>query len=135
VLAHIDKALALKPHFVIIMGGINDLVHGPVPLTTTQANIKAISTRVESSGAIPVLCAVTPIGYNSTQRNTLNAWITEYAHSKGYPLIDFNTVLENPLNPGHANMGLMTSDGVHPNTAGYTAMGNAIDLAIFKGIR
>jgi len=25
------------------------------------------------------------------------------------------------------------SDGVHPNPAGYTAMGNAIDLEIFTG--
>ena len=135
VLSHINSALALKPRFVIIMGGINDLVFGPVPLATTQANIKAITTRVESSGAIPVLCTVTPIGSNSTQRNTLNAWITEYAHSKGYALIDFNKVLENPSNPGNANTALMTDDGVHPNTAGYTAMGNAIDLAIFKEIR
>jgi lysophospholipase L1-like esterase len=135
VLAHVDSALALKPHFVIIMGGIMDLVNGAVPPATTQENIKAISTRVESSGAIPVLCTVTPISSNSTQRNTLNAWITEYAHSKGYALIDFNKVLENPLDPGFAYPALMTADGVHPTTEGYIAMGNAIDLAIFTGGR
>jgi lysophospholipase L1-like esterase len=135
VLAHVDSVLALKPHFVIIMGGLMDLVNGAVPLATTQENIKAISTRVESSGAIPVLCTVTPIGFNSTQRNTLNAWITEYAHSKGYSLIDFNKILENPLNPGYAYSALMTADGVHPTTEGYTAMGDTIDLAIFTGGR
>jgi lysophospholipase L1-like esterase len=135
VLAHVDSALALKPHFVIVMGGLMDLVNGAVPLATTQENIKAISTRVESSGAIPVLCTVTPIGSNSTQRNTLNAWIIEYAHLKEYSLIDFNKVLENPLNPGYAYPALMTADGVHPTTEGYAAMGNAIDLAIFTGGR
>jgi lysophospholipase L1-like esterase len=135
VLAHVDSALALKPHFVLMMGGIMDLVNGAVPPATTQENIKAISARVESSGAIPVLCTVTPIGSNSTQRNTLNAWIIEYAHLKGYSLIDFNKVLENPLNPGYAYPALMTADGVHPTTEGYIAMGNAIDLAIFTGGR
>lgn len=133
ILANISSALALKPHFVIIMGGINDIVFGPVPLATTQANIKTMCKRVESSGAVPVLCTITPVGFNSTQRNTLNAWITKYAQSEGYDLIDFNKVLETTSKPGYSNTALMTADGIHPNTAGYIKMGEAINLTIFTG--
>jgi lysophospholipase L1-like esterase len=130
-LASIDKALALNPHFVVIMGGTNDLANGEVPLATIQDNIREMCTRVESYGAVPVLCTVPPSSYYLEQRDILNAWIAEYANSKGYGLIDFYTVIDNPSNPGHSNLALVMSDGLHPNTAGYTVMGKAIDLQIF----
>jgi lysophospholipase L1-like esterase len=117
------------------MGGTNDLANGEVPLATTQANIKAMCTRVESYGAVPVLCTVIPNSYHLAQRDILNAWIAEYANLKGYSLIDFYAVIDNPSNPGVSNPALVMSDGVHPNPAGYTAMGNAIDLDIFTGGR
>jgi lysophospholipase L1-like esterase len=133
VLARIDKALVLNPHFVVIMGGTNDLANGEEKLETVQSNIRAMCTRVESYGAVPVLCTVTPDSFYLAHRDFLNAWIAEYANSKGYGLIDFYAVIENPSNPGHSNPALVMSDGLHPNAAGYTAMGNAIDLEIFRG--
>jgi acyl-CoA thioesterase I len=129
-LAHIDAALAFHPHFVIIMGGTNDLMKG-VQLATIQANIVAMCTRVESHGAVPVLCTVIPTSWHLADLDTLNAWIADYAKLKGYDLIDFYAVIDNPLNPGTSNPALVRPDGVHPNAAGYSAMGNAIDLSIF----
>jgi len=134
-LARINTALALNPHFVIIMGGTNDIVNGEVPLATTQANIVAMCSRVESYGAVPVLCTVIPSSYHLAERDSLNAWIIEYANLKGYPVINFYPVIDNPSNPGHSNPALVMADGVHPNPAGYTAMGDAIDLSIFTGGR
>jgi acyl-CoA thioesterase I len=130
-LARIDQALALNPHFIIIMGGTNDLANGEVPLATIQENIREMCTQVESHSAVPVLCTVPPDNYALEQRDILNAWIAEYANSKGYGLIDFYTVIDNPANPGHSNPMLVMSDGLHPNEAGYLAMGDAIDLSIF----
>jgi len=124
-----DVSLALDPHFVIMMGGINDLAKGE-SLETIKVNIDAMCARVESHGAVPVLCTVTPTGDYLTQKDALNAWITEYAHSKGYDLIDFYAVLNDKSNPGHADRAFVF-DGTHPNLAGYTAMANAIDLGIF----
>jgi lysophospholipase L1-like esterase len=133
-LGRIDQALALNPHFVIILGGTNDLANGDVLLPTTQANINTMCARVEAYGAVPVLCTVIPNSYNLTQRDILNVWLTEYASLKGFPLIDFYSVIDNPVTPGHSNPALVMSDGVHPNSAGYAAMGNAVDLGIFTGV-
>lgn len=125
----IDAALEVNPGFVIIMGGINDLAKGE-PLETTERNIDTMCARVESHGAVPVLCTITPTGDYIAQKDNLNAWITEYAHSKGYNLIDFYAVLNDRSSPGHADPALVF-DGTHPNSKGYDAMANAIDLGIF----
>jgi lysophospholipase L1-like esterase len=110
-LARIDAALALDPHFVIIMGGTNDLANGAVPQATIQANIRAMCSRVESYGAVPVVCTVPPDSYHLAQRDILNAWIAEYAIVKDYPLIDFYSVIDNPSNHGHSNPALVMEIG------------------------
>jgi lysophospholipase L1-like esterase len=71
-----------------------------------------------------------PSSYHLAERGSLNAWITKCANQNGYPLIDFYSVINNPANPGHSNPALVF-DGTHPNSAGDTAMANAIDLSIF----
>lgn len=125
-----DAALQLNPHFVIVMGGMNDLTNDK-PLETIQVNLDAMCTRIESHGAVPVLCTVTPTSDHLAQRDHLNAWITEYARLRGYDVIDFCAVIGNKMNPGSSDPTLVLSDGKHPNAAGYAAMGNAIDLTIF----
>ena len=131
-LGRIDTALDLKPQFIIIMGGINDLMGGKSP-ETIQVNIDAICIRVEPYGSVPVLCTITPTSDYIVQLADLNAWITEYAHLKGYALIDFYAVINNESNPGRSDPTLVLWDGTHPNATGYAAMGNAIDLGIFRG--
>ncbi len=128
-LNRIDAVLALNPRFVIVMGGINDLAKGE-SLSAIERNIYAMCTRVESYGAVPVLCTVTPTGDYLEQKEDLNTWITEHARMKGYDLIDFYAVLNNKSKPGYPDPALVY-DGTHPNKEGYIAMSNAIDLAIF----
>ncbi len=131
--ARIDAALALNPQFIVIMGGVNDLSRG-VSLQTTEENIGALCSRVETYGAVPVLCTATPTGDYLAQKDALNAWITDYAQSKGYALIDFYAALNDGAHPGHAIPSLVF-DGTHPNAAGYSVMADAIDLTIFtKGV-
>jgi acyl-CoA thioesterase-1 len=130
-LARIDNALALKPRYVIVAGGVSDMIHG-VPTTTTESNISAICERITLSGGVPVLCTATPTTAHYAQTDTLNAWIKGYAGANGYAVIDFYPVINDPANPGNPNPALVV-DGIHPNPAGYTAMGNAINLAIFTG--
>ncbi len=128
----INVALDVNPGFVVIMGGINDLAKG-VALEVTERNIDTMCTLVESRGVIPILCTVTPTGDYLAQKDALNAWIIEYAHSKGYNVINYYATLNDMSHPGYADPTLVF-DGTHPNQAGYAAMASTIDLQIFTGI-
>jgi lysophospholipase L1-like esterase len=52
--------------------------------------------------------------------NTWNAWIEQYALSKGIPVADYHSVLLAP--DGEHFVPQMTMDGVHPSAAGYVVM-------------
>jgi lysophospholipase L1-like esterase len=48
-------------------------------------------------------------------------------------LIDFDKVLEDPVNPGHMLPTFDCGDHLHPNDAGYQAMAKAVDLNVLIG--
>jgi lysophospholipase L1-like esterase len=45
--------------------------------------------------------------------------------------VDFDRVVRDPANPKQLNPAYNNGDRLHPNDAGYKAMAEAIDLAIF----
>jgi lysophospholipase L1-like esterase len=47
-------------------------------------------------------------------------------------VIDFAQVTADPANPDRFNPAYDSGDHLHPNDAGYNAMGSAIDLKLFK---
>ncbi len=47
-------------------------------------------------------------------------------------MIDFDAALRDPADPTRLNANLQSGDWLHPNDAGYRAMGDAIDLDLFK---
>jgi lysophospholipase L1-like esterase len=48
-------------------------------------------------------------------------------------VIDFDAATRDPANPTRYLPAYDSGDHLHPNDAGYQAMANAIDLALFKG--
>jgi lysophospholipase L1-like esterase len=60
------------------------------------------------------------------KRDTINDWIRTSGAFDG--VIDFASVLANPYDPDIMNPIYDSGDDLHPNDAGYVAMGDAIDL-------
>jgi lysophospholipase L1-like esterase len=50
-------------------------------------------------------------------------------------VIDFDAAVRDPANPARLAPGFDPGDHLHPNDAGYRAMGDAIDLGLFAGAR
>ena len=119
------------PEYVIILGGTNDLYYSVDP-SVTHANITAMCDDAELYGISPILCLLLPCGFFGKLLTIppLNAWISNFAATRGYSLIDFYTPLNDPANPGFM-LPAYTVDGTHPNDVGAQAMVDSIDLSIF----
>jgi lysophospholipase L1-like esterase len=64
------------------------------------------------------------------KRSALNQWIRT---SGSYDaVIDFDMVVRDPSVPTKMKSEFDSGDHLHPNDAGYKAMGESIDLALFK---
>ena len=50
-------------------------------------------------------------------------------------LVDFDAVVRDPKNPKQIRAEFNINDHLHPNDAGYKAMADAVDLAIFSSRR
>jgi lysophospholipase L1-like esterase len=62
-------------------------------------------------------------------RQAINAWIRASGHFDAF--IDFDKVVRDSSAPGHLLPAFDCGDHLHPNAAGYRALGNAIPLALF----
>jgi lysophospholipase L1-like esterase len=67
------------------------------------------------------------------QRLAVNAWIRTQANFDA--IVDFDQLMSGgPASSGSASLKpeFVCDDNVHPNVAGYKAMGEFVDLAVFK---
>jgi lysophospholipase L1-like esterase len=60
----------------------------------------------------------------------VNDWIRTSGTFDG--VIDFDQMTRDPQNPTHFNPADDSGDHLHPGDAGYKAMGDGIDLKLFK---
>jgi acyl-CoA thioesterase I len=126
--------IACHPQFVVICAGTAALGHGDGTIQI-QSNIAMMCDLAVANGVRPVLCTIPPRedengGYIQSI-NELNAWVKGYAAEKGYDVIDFYALLNDPANPGHYLTQYSSGDGKHPNTQGYQAMGAYVPLTVF----
>jgi lysophospholipase L1-like esterase len=63
------------------------------------------------------------------KRQTINKWIRTSGMFDA--VIDFDAVMRDPSDPARIRPAFDSGDHLHPNDAGYAAMGNSIDLALF----
>jgi lysophospholipase L1-like esterase len=64
------------------------------------------------------------------KRKALNEWIRTSKAFDG--VVDFDKAARDPANPDKMLPAYDSGDHLHPGDAGYKAMGNAIDLSLFK---
>ncbi len=137
--------------YVILLEGTNDMgfsqlpagIFGPgVSLANVSADAiiagyKQIILRVHQAGAKIYGATVLPFAgafyYDAgvePKRAALNAFIRTSGAFDG--VIDFDAVTRDPSQPTRMLPAYDSGDHLHPNDAGYAAMGNAIDLSLFK---
>ena len=131
--------------YLIILESINDigrLAHVTTPdddVTAEQleGGLKQLADAAHQHGIKVYGATLTPYGganYYSAKgeqvREAVNNWIR---HSGTFDAaIDFAQVTGDPANPNQFNPAYDSGDHLHPNDAGYKAMGDAIDLSLFK---
>lgn len=117
-------------HLIITLGA-NDL-NGGDTVTNLQANVTAIADHAKEFGAKVFVATVIPwnayTASQNTNRNNYNAWVRTNPFDGFF---DFDSVC---ATPGNSNIMLAAydgGDGIHPNTAGHTAMLATIPLSVF----
>jgi lysophospholipase L1-like esterase len=129
---------------VIVLEGINDIgygLHAPNPSAAELiAGHRQMIERAHALGLKIFGATLTPFEGSpryteegEIKRSALNLWIRS---SKAYDgVIDFDEATRDPNHPLRFNPAFDSGDHLHPNDAGYVAMGNAIDLGLFRAAR
>jgi lysophospholipase L1-like esterase len=139
---------------VVLLEGINDIgfpgaklggsyLADPADVRTPEDLIGAyrqLISRAHVHGVKLIGATISPFegvtvpGYYSeskeTFRQAVNRWIRASGSFDG--VIDFDAVLRDPDHPSRLLPRFASKDRLHPNDAGYQAMADAIDLALFK---
>ncbi|KQR68090.1 GDSL-type esterase/lipase family protein [Pedobacter sp. Leaf176] len=137
-----QDVINLKPKAVIILAGSNDLAgsKGHVNNETILNNVKSMAELARKNHIKVILCKYLPIyeyPWNKTLKGaadqiiSLNEAIVAYAKENNFTILDYFTPLVDDRNGQKA---AYTTDGVHPNLAGYKVMEVVTDEAIRKTI-
>ncbi len=155
-LARFDRDVLAMPGIthIVLLEGMNDICFPGVKLGSRSladaADVRTsedlmtayrqLIARAHAAGIKVIGATLTPFegvvipGYSSAskeaERQTVNQWIRTSGAFDG--VIDFDAVVRDPEHPSRLLPRLASGDHLHPNDAGYQAMADAIDLALFK---
>jgi lysophospholipase L1-like esterase len=143
-LARFDKDVLMQTGVthVIVMEAINDIGVGarvtPSPSADDLiAGHRQLIARAHARGLKIYGATLTPFegaGYytadGEAKRQAVNTWIRTSGEYDA--VIDFDKVTRDPNSPGKFAAFADSGDHLHPNDAGYKAMGEAVDLALFR---
>jgi lysophospholipase L1-like esterase len=133
--------------YLILLEGINDLGHAGASAPASEtvsaediiAGLQQMIDRAHEKGIKVFGATLTPFegatspGYftpeKEVKREAVNEWIRNGHAFDG--VIDFDKAIRDPEHPGRMRERFDSGDHLHPGDAGYQAMGEAIDLALF----
>ncbi len=137
-----QDVVALKPRVVHILAGINDLAGntGPSSAEWVEANLRTLVEVAKANHIRVVVASVLPADRISWRPEikpapdiaAINAWLKRYAAEQGLVYVDYVSALDD----GHGGFNpTLTTDGVHPNAAGYAVMRPLADAAIAQALK
>lgn len=151
-LARFDTDVLAKSgvKYLIILEGINDIGHiGPNALPQENvtaddiiAALKQMIGRAHEAGIRVIGATLTPFegeaqssrGYYAPEKEKIRAAVNEFIRN-GHAfdgIVDFDKAARDPKNPNILLKVYDSGDSLHPDDAGYKAMGEAIDLSLFR---
>jgi lysophospholipase L1-like esterase len=117
--------LSKKPDWLTVSCGVNDVWHGSngISLCRFQTNITALIDRAQAAHIKVVLLTATGIGedlenLNNKKVAAYNAFLRSLAKQKNCLLADVNADFRRALSSTAATGKVLTTDGVHMNSAG-----------------
>ena len=141
-LARFERDVLATPGLthVILLEGINDIGRSAVDGITADDIIfgyRQLIARAHERGITIFGATLTPAGPRANftpaleaKRAAVNAFIRTSHEFDG--VIDFDAVTRDPSNPLQFLPAYDSGDHLHPGDAGYRAMGEAIDLSLFR---
>jgi lysophospholipase L1-like esterase len=129
--------------YLIIFEGVNDIGHIQTdPTDTTSASdlilaLHQMITRSHAHGIAVIGGTLTPYRgftrYYSEKGETIRLAVNQWIRSSGAfdGVIDFDAAVRDPSHPDTFLRAYDHGDHLHPNDAGYKALGDCIDLGLF----
>jgi lysophospholipase L1-like esterase len=144
-LARFDRDVLAVPGVthVIVLEGINDIGRSPVDGVTAEDLIfgyRQLIARAHDRGVTIIGATLTPAGPRrnfAPPQETIRAAVNRWIRTSGEfdAVIDFDAVTRDPADPLRFLPAYDSGDHLHPGDAGYRAMGEAIDLTLFRSAR
>ena len=148
-LERFDRDVLMQPGVthVIVLEGVNDISGGTAAanprneITADEliAGHKQLIDRAHERGLVIFGATLTPIGgmrgitpERLAKRDALNAWIRTSGAYDG--VIDLDKATRDPADTTRFLPAFDSGDHLHPSDAGHKAMGEAIDLALFRRV-
>lgn len=137
-----QDVIDLHPAVVVILAGTNDIAGntGPSTLEMIEENLMSMVELAQANGIRVVLSSVLPARDYPWHRGlepagkivALNAWMKAYAAGHDAVFLDYHSAMADERQGLRA---ALTSDGVHPNEAGYRVMAPLAEQAIAEALR
>ncbi len=128
--------------WLVMFQGINDIIYaysGQPVASDLIAGYRQVIARAHDRGVKVIGATLTPFagagaGYFSADgersRKAVNLWIRTSGEFDG--VVDFDAVLRDPARPMFLRPDYDSGDHLHPNDAGYRALGDSIPLTLFR---
>ena len=138
-LSRFDRDVLMQPGVthIIILEGINDISRSAVDTVSAEDiedGHRQVVERAHERGIVVYGATLTPFERaqpgNEAKRQAVNQWIRTSGVYDG--VIDFDAAIRDPEKPTRMLPLYDSGDSLHPSDAGYLAMANAIDLALFR---